>query len=173
MKAFSLFQGRRGDVGAINVTNDPLYYTVVATTNQIRSRFLEEPILRQPFLDLLITIHHDDTEFPDVLKYCTPVADHVSNHAKIQQFHHNLPTDADVVDFFTNGFPDVHMVSGELLPEWGCTLSGQGEADKEYISVNHNFIQLWIKTVSTVVGMNAPYEYRCSGPNQGQFPWKH
>jgi hypothetical protein len=157
MKPFSLFQGRRGDIGAINVTNDPLYSIVVATTNQIRSRFLEEPILRQPFLDLLTAIHQDDTKFLDALKHCTPVADHVSNHTKIQQFHCNHPTDADVVDFFTNAFPDVHMVSGELLPEWGCTLSGRGEAGKEYISINRSFIQLWIKAVSTVVDINAPY----------------
>jgi hypothetical protein len=68
-----------------------------------------------------------------MLKDCTPVADHISNHAKIQQFHHNLPTDADVVNFFTNAFPDVHMVSGELLPELGHTLSGQDS--KEYISI--------------------------------------
>ena len=157
MKPFSLFQGRRGDVGAINVTNDPFYSIVVTTTDQIRSRFLEEPILRQPFLELLIAIHRDDTKFPDALKHCTPVADHVSNHTKIQEFHRNHPTDTDVVDFFTNAFPDVHMVSGELVPEWGRTLSGREEADKEYISINRSFIQLWIKTVSTVVGMNAPY----------------
>ena len=88
--------------------------------NQICSCFLEEPILHQPFLDLLTTIHHDNTKFPDELKDCIPVTDHISNHAKIQQFHHNLPTDADIVDSFS----DMHMVSGKLLPEWGHTLSG-------------------------------------------------
>ena len=72
---------------------------------EVCTRFLKESILRLPFL--LTAIHHDNVEFPD----------------------------ADVVDFFTYPFPDLHTIAG-TRHEWGHTASGREEVDKDYIAAS-------------------------------------
>lgn len=88
-----------------SVSNVQQRYENLFFLKEVCARFLKEPILRLPFL--LTAIHHDNVEFPD----------------------------ADVVDLFTNPFPDLHIIAG-TRHEWGHTASGRGDADKDYIAAS-------------------------------------
>jgi len=153
MKPFTLFFGASGQVGTSDVTHDSQYKLVVNTVDQLRDHLLKEEVLRQPFLHIFRNCYNDDTNFPQHLEPCTPVADQVSNMAKIQEIRSHPPTDNDVVDFLTNSFPDLYMAPGDFGPEgvdWGKTFSGQGEADKEKIAIDVQLVHLWLQAVSTV-----------------------
>ncbi|THH03105.1 hypothetical protein EW146_g10507 [Bondarzewia mesenterica] len=146
MKSISIFKGERDAIGTMNITAAPRYEFVIQTANQIRERLLKEEQLRQPFLDLFLAVHKDDSAFPDSLKHFTLVEDQISNRAKIEQVRKNLPTDRDVLDFLTNAFPDIYLVPGYLATEeadWGFTSAGRGEADKEYVSILYLIIEQW------------------------------
>ncbi|THH20064.1 hypothetical protein EW146_g1231 [Bondarzewia mesenterica] len=134
MKSISIFKGERDAIGTMNITAAPRYEFVIQTANQIRERLLKEEQLRQPFLDLFLAVHKDDSAFPDSLKHFTPVEDQISNRAKIEQVRKNLPTDRDVLDFLTNAFPDIYLVPGYLAAEG---------ADKEYVSILYLIIEQW------------------------------
>src|ERR1700683_3924514 len=107
MNLFSLFDGTRGAIGTVNVTTDPRYSFVIQTVDQIRNAVIMEKLLRQPFLDLFIAAYKEDANLPDNLKYEVPREEHISGQVQIKQFGNDPPTDADVLEFFTNAFPDV------------------------------------------------------------------
>ncbi|THH13726.1 hypothetical protein EW146_g6526 [Bondarzewia mesenterica] len=130
MKSFSIFKGARGAIGTMNVTAEPRYNFVIQTTNRIRERLLKEKLLRQPFLDLLTMVHKDDFKFRS-----------------------SLSTDADVINFITDAFPDIYLLHGWLASDgadWDYTLTGQGEANKEYISIGWFIITLWEQSQSSL-----------------------
>jgi len=150
MKKNSLFFGASGQMGTTDVTDNNDYKLVVNTVNQVRNHLIQE-VLRRPFLHLFNTIYNDDTKFPDDLKASTPIEDQIPNKSNIQSMRHP-PTDSDVVEFLTNSFPDLYMASGDFSPdriEWGETWSGQGEADKEKITINCRLVQLWLQCAHT------------------------
>ncbi|THH08078.1 hypothetical protein EW146_g9110 [Bondarzewia mesenterica] len=140
-----LFKGRRNAISTRDVTANPRYEFIIQTTNRIREHLLKEEQLRRPFLDLFLAVHKDDSAFPDGLKDSTPVEDQKSNQSKIQEVRNKLPTDADVLDFLTNAFPDIYLVPGGLSAgeHWGYTSAGRGEVDKEYVSIIHFIVELW------------------------------
>lgn len=135
MKTFNLFHAASGSLGTYNLTADPKYRFVEAIS-QVCNHILDSELFHQPFLHLFTMVHQDDTNFPDDLKDATPagtgrVEDCVSNQIKTRQIRDHLPTDGDVVDFFTHSFPDLYMVPHVLLSDgmdWGQTLSGQGQS---------------------------------------------
>lgn len=151
MKNFNLFLGTSGAVGTYNVTADSDWLLAAEAVTQLRNRILSEDRLRLPFLRLFISLHNDNTDFPDDPKDCTPIAD----QTKINQIRNRLPTDADVVEFFTNAFPDIYLVPGEPFSnEVDCerdrTLSDRGKAEKKEIAIVRGLVQLWYQSVSIV-----------------------
>jgi hypothetical protein len=147
MNSFSLFEGTRGAIGTVNVTADPRYSFVVQTIDQIRDAVIMEKLLRQPFLDLFIAAYKEDANLPDNLKHEVPREVHITGQVEIKQFGNDPPTDADVLEFFTNAFPDVYLVPGEM----GTNGGEYREPDKVYITIARSLVQLWYQTVSTVV----------------------
>jgi hypothetical protein len=147
MNSFSLFEGTRGAIGTVNVTTDPRYSFVIQTVNQIRDAVVMEKLLRQPFLDLFIAAYMENANLPDNLKHEVPREEHISGQVEIKQFGNDPPIDADVLEFFTNAFPDVYLVPGEMDTDGGESR----ESDKVYITIARSLVQLWYQTVSTVV----------------------
>jgi hypothetical protein len=151
MKTWSLFLGSNGMVGTFSITADPRFRFCIDTAEQVRTCILNDQNLRQPYLDLLLALHKDNAQFPNDLKSCTPLSDQVSNQQKIQQLHPSSPTDADIVNFFTNSFPDIYLIPGTATQsgaEWGLTVSGRGEASKEYISIAEDLVQVWNTSIT-------------------------
>jgi len=151
MKPFKLFLGERGLLGTYEITAKPNYEFVIQTVGQLRHRLLMDPVLRQPLLHLFRTVYEDDSKFPEHLKSLTPLADHVSNKTKIVAIRAQPPSDADVVEFLTDAFPDLYLKlstfrEGDIT--WGETISGRGAADKEEISINIQLTNLWLKVKS-------------------------
>ncbi|KIM77731.1 hypothetical protein PILCRDRAFT_825174 [Piloderma croceum F 1598] len=142
MNLFSLFDGTRGAIGTVNVTTDPRYSFVIQTVDQIRNAVIMEKLLRQPFLDLFIAAYKEDANLPDNLKYEVPREEHISGQVQIKQFGNDPPTDADVLEFFTNAFPDVYLVPGEMGTDGGESI----ESDKVYIAIARSLVQLWYQT---------------------------
>lgn len=152
MKAFSLYLGDPGEIGTADITSDKPYEPVVNAVQQIRDRLLQDEILRQPYLDLFTSVYHDNTPFPDELKQYTPDQDQIPNQTKVRQIRHQPPTDTDVIDYLTNAFPDIYLISaGEFGTKgtlWGETISGIQAVGQERIGINAELIRAWLSFVS-------------------------
>ncbi|EDR02102.1 uncharacterized protein LACBIDRAFT_295499 [Laccaria bicolor S238N-H82] len=154
MKPFTLFFGASDEITTYEVTHNPSYELVMHTVNHLRDRLLKEQVLRVPFLHIFTNCYNDDSEFPRDLAPCTPVADRVSNLVKIRRIREHPPTDADVVEFLTNAFPDLYLAHGDFGPEgvsWVETMSGREEADSQKITINGKLVLLWLQIVNTPI----------------------
>jgi hypothetical protein len=116
MKTFSLYLGDPDEPGTTDITSDQHYKPVVNAVLQIRDRLLLDPILRQPYLDLFTLVYE--------VKQHTPAQD------QIPQIRHQPPTKIDVIDYLTNSFPDLYLISEEFGTK----------ATQERISINAELI---------------------------------
>jgi len=151
MKPFKLFWGERGHLGTYEITAKSNYEFAIQTIGQLRHRLLMDPVLRQPLLHLFQMVYEDDSQFTEHLKCLTPLANHVSNKTKIAAIQAQPPSDADVIEFLTDAFPDLYLqlkTFNESEVVWEETISGRGAADKEEIAINIQLMNLWLKAVS-------------------------
>lgn len=150
------------------MTAKPDYKIVIETVSRIRDRLLADPLLRQPILHIFNTVYQDDSKLPEHLKNAIPVADQIRNMMTTQQIRTEQPCDGDVIDFLTNGFPDLYLKLGGFpqgkVP-WGETSPGRESAEEEAISMNICLVQLWLEAVSAqnsmmrTRGLNLYYRY--------------
>ena len=122
------------------------------TVIQLRERLLNEEVLRQPFLHIFKVVHQYNTEPLADPGPHAPATDDIPNMSDFRKIRNHPPTDADVVDFLTNSFPDIYLSSGYFVPEdieRVKTCSEQGESDKAKSEINARVVQLWLQAVST------------------------
>ena len=158
---FKVFFGGSGVVGTYEITQDLTYKHLVHLARHIRSRLLEDQVLRRPLLKLFESVYNDNSEFPQndaELLVCTPIVDQIPNKSKIRAIRNRPPSDNDVVEFLTTSFPDIYLELKSLKCNnnnvvWGVTVTGRDAADRREIAINNHLIEMWhtsIKNVSDV-----------------------
>jgi len=151
MKPFKLFLGEYGVLGTYEGTDNNEYRSAVEIVSQLRAHMLHDQVLCKPILDIFQGVYNDDTNFPEELKSRTPVADQVSNKAKIRKIRPHAPTDETVVNFLLNAFPDLYLAKFPPVLKmvvWGETLSGRSQTSSEQVAINAALTDIWLKKVS-------------------------
>ena len=146
--SISLFEGTKGSIGTVEISNDPRYSFVIRAVLQIRQRIFEEALLPRPFLELLAALYKDNAVLPNDPKHDDdPTPSRDSNQVTIQQKlledDCGPPTDEDV-GYFKIFFLSIYLVPGVTSDN---ATRAQDAEDEGVIHIAHALIQLWEQTV--------------------------
>lgn len=134
-----------------DITFLPVYRPVLLFLHELRSSLCKNEKLRHPFLKLLLSLH-------------SKTSSNAHNARKINTIRPKLPSDEDVVSFFSHHWPEVRFSSpirDDKSYIWGSTNTGSKGAKENIIYIGYPLVSRWLKVVSNALLYNITSPHSC------------